>query len=263
MYYVLGIDSGSTSTDVVVVDEAGEFVASALVPTGAKASQSAARAQELALAEAGIDASNVAMRVATGYGREHMAGMDATITEITCHARGARYLCPDVRTVIDIGGQDSKVIRMDRSGNVENFVMNDKCAAGTGRFMEMMARTLGMDLDTFCAQGLQWQNEVKISSMCTVFAESEVVSLVAQDTPTPDIIHGLCESVALKTATLARRVHGEAPYMMSGGVANNAAVVDALEKELGAPVVTHPDSQLCGALGAALIGQQRLQRMAS
>ena len=252
--YVLGVDSGSTSTDAAIVDGAGEVVASVIVPTGAKATESARRAKAEVLARAGLSEDDMALKVATGYGRDSIPDMDSSITEITCHARGAHLLAPEARTIIDIGGQDSKVIHLDENGNVLNFVMNDKCAAGTGRFMEMMARALEMPLDEFCATGLTWKRDVRISSMCTVFAESEVVSLVAQDTPVPDIIHGLCESVARKTATLAKRVRGEAPYLMTGGVANNPGVVRALEDVLGAPVRTHEESQLCGAIGAALLG---------
>ena len=252
--YVLGVDSGSTSTDAAIVDGTGKVVASVIVPTGAKATDSARRAKAEVLGRAGLSEDDMALKVATGYGRDSIPDMDTSITEITCHARGAHFLAPEARTIIDIGGQDSKVIHLDEGGNVLNFVMNDKCAAGTGRFMEMMARTLEMPLDEFCATGLAWRKDVRISSMCTVFAESEVVSLVAQDTPTPDIIHGLCESVARKTATLAKRVNGEAPYLMTGGVANNPGVVRALEDVLGAPVRTHEESQLCGAIGAALLG---------
>ena len=258
--YVMGVDSGSTSTDAAIMDERGNLVATVILPTGAKATESARRAKAEVLEKAGLREEDMALKVSTGYGRDNIPDMDTAITEITCHAKGAHFLMPEARTIIDIGGQDSKVIHLDERGNVLNFVMNDKCAAGTGRFMEMMARTLEMSLEDFCRTGLEWKHEVKISSMCTVFAESEVVSLVAEDTPTPDIIHGLCESVARKTATLARRVNGEAPYLMTGGVANNAGVVQALTNVLGAPVATHEDSQLCGAIGAALLGLESLQQ---
>ena len=251
---VLGIDSGSTSTDAVIIDGDRKIVASVILATGAKATMAAERAKQQVLEEAGLSEADIAYRVSTGYGRDAIPGMDSTVTEITCHARGAHFLVPGVRTVIDIGGQDSKVIVLDGDGDVVNFVMNDKCAAGTGRFLEMMARTLEMPLDEFCRTGLEWKREVHITSMCTVFAESEVVSLVADDTPTPDIIHGLDESVANKMITLAKRVNAEPPYLMTGGVARNEGVVKALEDMLGAPVATHRDSQLCGAIGAALIG---------
>ena len=256
--YVMGVDSGSTSTDVVIMNADKHIVATAIVPTGARAADAAARAMGEALSKAGLAAGDVALRVSTGYGRDNIEGMDSSVTEITCHARGAHYLAPDARSVIDIGGQDSKVIHLNANGSVAGFVMNDKCAAGTGRFMEAMAHVLEMDLDEFCRRGLEWHHEMRITSMCTVFAESEVVSLVAANTPTPDVIHGLDVSVARKTATLASRVGAEPPYLMTGGVAQNEGVVRALSDVLKAPVATHEDSQLCGAIGAALIGLDSL-----
>lgn len=256
--YVLGVDSGSTSTDAVIVDKDGTPVATVILPTGAKATESAQRAIDSVLEKAGLTRDQITLAVATGYGRDSIPTMDTSITEITCHARGAHALCPEAMTIVDIGGQDSKVIKLDEDGNVVNFVMNDKCAAGTGRFLEMMARTMELPLDEFCTQGLSWKHDVKISSMCTVFAESEVVSLVADDTPVPDIIHGLDRSVASKITSLAKRVKAEPSYLMTGGVANNEGVVTAIGEALGAPVATSEDSQLCGALGAALLGLEAL-----
>ncbi len=256
--YVMGVDSGSTSTAAVVVDGEGTVVASVILPTGSKATESARKAIDQVLEKAGISRDQVTLAVATGYGRDSIPDMDTSITEITCHARGAHALAPEAMTIVDIGGQDSKVIKLDRDGGVVNFVMNDKCAAGTGRFLEMMARTMELPLDEFCRQGLEWKKDVKISSMCTVFAESEVVSLVADDTPVPDIIHGLDQSVASKIRSLAKRVKAEPPYLMTGGVANNEGVVAAIGEALGAPVTTSEDSQLCGALGAALLGLEAL-----
>lgn len=256
--YVLGVDSGSTSTDAVVMDRDGTIVASVIGATGAKASLGASKVVDEVLRRAHVDKDELALSVATGYGREAIPHMDMTITEITCHAAGAHRLAPQALTVIDIGGQDSKVIHLGPDGTVSNFVMNDKCAAGTGRFLEAMARTLEMPLDELSRQGLGWKRDVTISSMCTVFAESEVVSLIADDTPTPDIIHGLDMSVARKTAALAKRVGAEPPYLMTGGVAMNEGVVRALEDVLGAPVATHDDSQLCGAIGAAMMGLESL-----
>lgn len=250
--YFAGIDSGSTSTDVVILDQDKNIKAQVILPTGAGAAQGADRALAAALQEAGLARSDILEVVATGYGRTAIQAGDRSITEITCHARGAHFLNPQVRTVVDIGGQDSKVIRLNEDGSVKNFVMNDKCAAGTGRFLEMMARTLEMSLDQLSAAGLDWQEDITISSMCTVFAESEVVSLVARNKATPDIIHGLDKAVASKTASLARRVDGTAPYMMTGGVAQNKGVVKALEEKLGAPLIIDDKAQLCGALGAAL-----------
>ena len=256
--YVVGVDSGSTTTDAALIDMDGQLVAGVIIRTGAKASAAAQSAIDQALAQAGATRDQVALYVSTGYGRDVIEGMDAAITEITCHARGAHYLAPDTRTVIDIGGQDSKAIHLDEHGGVENFVMNDKCAAGTGRFLEMMAHTLEMPLEELSRAGLSSTHDVRISNMCSVFAESEVVSLIADDTPTADIVHGLCMSVATKTKSLARRVNAEPAYLMTGGVANNEGVVRALSEVLGAPVHTHKDSQLCGAIGAALLGLERL-----
>ena len=260
VYYVAGIDSGSTSTDVVILDKDGKIKSTMIIPTGGGAMMSAEKSLEMAVEKAGIKKEDIVRIVTTGYGRAYIDSGDDSITEITCHAAGAHHLAPEARTVIDIGGQDSKVIHLNADGTVQNFVMNDKCAAGTGRFLEAMARTLQMPIEELSRQGLEWRHDVTISSMCTVFAESEVVSLIADDTPTPDIIHGLDVSVARKTAALARRVGGEPPYLMTGGVANNEGVVRALSDVLSAPVATHEDSQLCGAIGAAVLGIRRLSR---
>lgn len=200
----------------------------------------------------GLTREDIDALVTTGYGRTAIESGDKSITEITCHARGAHYLNPDVRTVIDIGGQDSKVIRLDETGAVVNFVMNDKCAAGTGRFLEMMARTMEMDLDQMSVTGLDYQEDITISSMCTVFAESEVVSLIAQNKAPDDIVHGLNKAVAAKTAALVQRVGGEEKYMMTGGVSKNQGLVQTLEEKLSAKLVISENAQLCGALGAAL-----------
>ena len=250
--YFAGIDSGSTSTDVVILDKEKQIAADIILPTGAGAAIGAERALEEALKKAGLKREDIDAMVTTGYGRTAIRDGDKSITEITCHARGAHFLDPSVRTVIDIGGQDSKVIRLDEQGNVVNFVMNDKCAAGTGRFLEMMARTMEMGLDELSKRGLEYQEDITISSMCTVFAESEVVSLIAQNKATDDIVHGLNKAVAAKTAALSKRVKGEERYMMTGGVSKNEGLVKTLEEKLGTKLVISEKAQLCGALGAAL-----------
>lgn len=250
--YFAGIDSGSTSTDVVILDKEKKIVAGIVLPTGAGAAIGAERALSEALKKADLSREDIDALVTTGYGRTAIQEGDKSITEITCHAKGAHYLDPEVRTVVDIGGQDSKVIRIDENGAVENFVMNDKCAAGTGRFLEMMARTMEMDLDHMSQAGLKYKEDITISSMCTVFAESEVVSLIAQNKETDDIVHGLNKAVATKTAALAKRVGGQEKYMMTGGVSKNKGLVKTLEEKLGTSLVIHKDAQLCGALGAAL-----------
>ncbi len=255
--FVIGIDSGSTSTDVVILDGQGNIKATAIIPTGGGAQKSAENCLSRALEQACIAREQVVEIVTTGYGRAYIDAGDSSITEITCHAKGAHYLNPHVRTVIDIGGQDNKVIRIDEAGNVVNFVMNDKCAAGTGRFLDMMARALQISLEEMSQVGLNWNEDITISSMCSVFAESEVVSLVAQNKDVADIVHGLNNSVASKIGSLVRRVGGEEAYMMTGGVAQNAGVVKAIEEKVGAPLFISDKAQLCGALGAALFALER------
>ncbi|MBR0398375.1 MAG: 2-hydroxyacyl-CoA dehydratase [Eubacterium sp.] len=251
--YVAGIDSGSTSTDVVIMNREREIVSWSILRTGAGAASGAERALAKAIENAGCSRDEIASVIATGYGRTAIGLGDDAVTEITCHAKGAHYLKPETRTIIDIGGQDSKVIRIDADGNVTNFTMNDKCAAGTGRFLEMMARTLELSMEEMEKLGSEWKQDITISNMCTVFAESEVVSLIALNTPAPDIIHGLNKAVAKKTAALARRLGGEEGYMMTGGVAKNAGLVAELEKSLGVRIFVSEHAQLCGAIGAALI----------
>lgn len=254
--YTAGVDSGSTSTDAVIIDRNKKIIGKAIVPTGSGATNGAKKALFKALEQADLREEDLALIVTTGYGRENIGFGNSSVTEITCHARGAHYLNPKARTVIDIGGQDSKVVRIDENGSVLSFVMNDKCAAGTGRFLDMMARTMELSLDDMGELGLKWKGDVTISNMCTVFAESEVVSLVAQDTPPADIIHGLNKSVAGKTVSLVKRLGGESEYIMTGGVAKNKGIVEAIEEKLDKKLFVSEDSQICGAIGAALIGME-------
>jgi len=247
-----GVDSGSTTTKMVVLDQTAHVVASSIVRTGAKAQKSAQAALEEVCRQLETDQDSFAAIVATGYGRNNIVFASDTKTEITCHAKGAHFLNSDIRTIVDIGGQDSKVICLDKNGAVANFIMNDKCAAGTGRFLEVMARTLELELVDMSNAGLTWKHDLTISSMCTVFAESEVISLIADNHSTADIIHGLNKSVATKTASMVSRGGGQAPYMMTGGVARNMGVVRELEKKLGASLFITEAPDLCGALGAAL-----------
>lgn len=256
--FVAGIDSGSTSTDVVILDENKKIEASVIIPTGGGANISAEEALHQALEKAGLKAEDLSNIVKTGYGRDYIEAGSNSVTEITCHAKGAHFLCPSARTVIDIGGQDSKAIKIDENGAVLNFVMNDKCAAGTGRFLEMMARALGFTLDEMSTADENWKEDIRISSMCTVFAESEVVSLVAQNKDVADIVHGLNHSVASKVASLAKRVSPEEGYIMTGGVANNQGVVKALEETIGTKLFICDEAQLCGALGAALFALEQI-----
>ena len=252
----VGIDSGSTSTNVAAISRNGRILASSVVRTGARAGTAAERAYEDVRQQLGRNASRIRSVTATGYGREFITFADSTKTEISCHAKGAHFADPDARCVIDIGGQDSKVICLDEDGNVMNFVMNDKCAAGTGRFLEMMAHTLETDLNTMSRLGLTWKKDLTISSTCTVFAESEVVSLIAENTDPSDIVHALNKSVAGRTCGMVKRVRGTGPYMMTGGVARNRGVAKEISDKLGEPlsIAEYPD--LIGAVGAALFGAQ-------
>lgn len=259
IFYVAGIDSGSTSTDVVILDQDGKIKSTMIIPTGGGAIMSAEKSLDLAIEKAGIKKEEIVRIDTTGYGRSYIDSGDDSITEITCHAKGANYLNPNVRTIIDIGGQDIKAISTDGQGAVKNFLMNDKCAAGTGRFLEMMAKTLGLSLEEMSVKGLEWKHNIVISSMCTVFAESEVVSLVAQNKDVADIIHGLNVSVASKVGALAARLGKDHPgeYMMTGGVAKNRGIIQALEEKLGAKLYICDEAQLCGALGAALFAYEK------
>lgn len=247
-----GIDSGSTTTNMVVINDKKELIASAIVRTGAKAQNGAKAALEAVCKQLGVQEDAFTAIVATGYGRNNIPFATGTKTEITCHARGAYFLNPSTRTIVDIGGQDSKVICLDENGAVTNFIMNDKCAAGTGRFLEMMARTLELDMNEMSQKGLRWKKDLTISSMCTVFAESEVISLIADNHSDEDIIHGLNKSIAAKTASMVNRAKGTPPYMMTGGVARNQGVVQALQSRLGEDLFITENPDLCGAYGAAL-----------
>ncbi len=252
--YFVGIDSGSTSTELVAIDKNLHIVKTVMVRTGANAGVGAKNALE----KAGIDKKDIALIVATGYGRKNIDFADDNVTEITCHAKGAKHLYPDVKTIIDIGGQDSKVISLDESGKVTGFVMNDKCAAGTGRFLENMAKVLEISIDEMAQIGLKYKNDLTISSMCTVFAESEVVSLIAENYSVADIVHGLNKSVAVKTKALASSAKDKSAIMMTGGVANNKGVVCELEKQLKAKIFIPEHPEFCGALGAALIASENI-----
>lgn len=257
--YVLGIDSGSTSTNAVILDNNKKILASSVIRTGAKSADSAQRALELTLEQAGLKREDLSRIISTGYGRVSIPFAQRNVTEISCHARGAHFLNPDVRTILDIGGQDSKAIRINDKGEVTDFVMNDKCAAGTGRFLEMMARTLEISTEELGPVSLQWKEDIDISSMCSVFAESEVISLIAQNKEKADIIHGLHKAIAGKAVSLLKRVSPESRYMMTGGVAKNAGVVAVLEEKLGEKLFIYQEPEIIGALGAALYGLEDMK----
>lgn len=248
----MGVDIGSASSKVLILKDGREIIAETVVPVGTGTS-GPARALQQTLENAGIKRSDIDKLVVTGYGRMTFPDADEQISEITCHARGVHFLIPEARTIIDIGGQDAKVIKLDGKGYVSNFVMNEKCAAGTGRFLEVMARVLEIDVSRLGELGEQAVNMVPISSTCTVFAESEVISQLAAGKYIPDVVAGIHQSVARRVAGLAGRVGLTPQVVMTGGVAKNIGVVKAMEKELKTSVIVAPRSQLTGALGAALI----------
>ncbi len=256
MTYFAGVDIGSMATKCVIVTASGDIAATAIVATGARVSVAAEAAFATAAGAGGIDLAHVARSAATGYGRKR-ANADWQITEITCHARGAIHFFPGTRTVLDIGGQDTKAIRIGAGGEVTNFAMNDKCAAGTGRFLEVMARALEIDLEDLGPLSLQSSTPQIISSFCTVFGETEVISRVANGAAVADIALGLHQAISHRVVGLLKRVGVESELTMSGGVSRNIGMRQALEKTLGTTFNVHPDAQLFGALGAALIGRDR------
>ena len=247
-----GIDIGSVSTKAVLMD-GNTLLDKEVVFSGYNTAQTALELYNNILHRNGLESIDKQHIAATGYGRKIVGFAGNIITEITCHAKGAYFLNPSIRTVVDIGGQDSKVIALDETGNVRDFIMNDKCAAGTGRFLEVMARALEVDLATFAEISLLSSKPVEISSICTVFAESEVVSSIAKGNNRMDIAAGIHNSVASRVLSMAKRVSIQPEIMMTGGVAKNKAVVRALEKLLGKTIIVNELAQFTGAIGAALI----------
>jgi predicted CoA-substrate-specific enzyme activase len=258
MYFV-GIDIGALTVKAVVLDGAGAVVASDVVRSRHDSRQVAAQLLEGMLAREGIATEEVGYTVVTGYGRVTYDTANEEVSEITCHARGAIHLFPAARTVIDIGGQDSKVIRVHSRGHVTDFAMNDKCAAGTGRFLEVMAEALEVEVVELGSLSQQSQRPVTISSTCTVFAESEVIAQMSRGAPKADIIAGIHVAIAHRIAGLAGQVGLEEAVVMTGGVAKNIGVVRALEKQIGLPILLPSEPQLVGALGAALLACVRRQ----
>ena len=257
--YVLGIDSGSTSTNAVIMDQDRKIKAFSVVRTGAKSGVSAQKALEEVLGKAGLSREDIAWIVSTGYGRVSIDFADENVTEISCHGKGAHYFNPGIRTILDIGGQDSKAIKLNEQGEVKDFVMNDKCAAGTGRFLEMIARTLEVSLDELGEIALASREDIEITSMCSVFAESEVISLIANNKEKADIANGVCRAIAGKAFGLLRRVNMEPGFMMTGGVAKNPGVVRAVEEKIGAKLYICQEPEIVGAAGAALYALEQME----
>jgi (R)-2-hydroxyacyl-CoA dehydratese activating ATPase len=251
----MGIDLGSTTAKTVIVDAAGDIRAAEVIQMGAVSRAGLARSVTAALQAAGLQEPDITETIATGYGRRLVPGAGRTFTEITCHARGVAAMCPGTRLVIDIGGQDSKAISVDELGLVENFAMNDRCASGTGRFFEVLARAIECGLDELADLALAGDDSLDISSMCATFAETEIISLLAMDRRREDIAASVHRAVAARTLGLVSQVGKHQPVVMTGGVARNAAAVYFLEQALDAPVTVPDTPQITGAYGAALLAR--------
>ena len=257
MIYAAGIDVGSTQTKGIIINEKFEILARALTDTGAYITKVAERCFAEALQTSGVKREDVAYVVGTGYGRYKVNFGDAQITEISCHARGANYLFPNTRTVIDMGGQDAKGIKTGEDGDVKDFVMNDKCAAGTGRFLANAAEALGMGLGEIGDISLKAKNPVRLTTVCTVFVESDIMSYLAQNKKVEDILGGVHSAIAARTISLVRRVGIEPEVTFTGGVSKNIGMVRALEEKLGMKLNVSADSHFVGALGASILALER------
>lgn len=257
--YTMGIDVGSTASKCIILKDGKDIISKSLIGVGA-GTTGPTRAIEAVLEGCNLKKEDMDYILATGYGRNSIDWIDAEMSELSCHAKAAYFLFPNVRTVIDIGGQDAKVLRISDKGMLTNFAMNDKCAAGTGRFLDVMARIIEVKIDDLERLSAQSTKVVNISSTCTVFAESEVISQLSHDANICDIVRGIHRSVAGRVAGLAKRVGIEDDIVMTGGVAKNKGVVIALEEELGKKIYTSPLAQYNGALGAALFAYQKLKK---
>ena len=253
-----GIDAGSRTIKAVVLDADGMVVRGAAArDQGVQQEALAAELYEQVLADSGMGRNDVARVVATGYGRHALGFADSAVTEITCHARGVRHLMPDARTIVDIGGQDSKLIRLDAAGNLQDFSMNDRCAGGTGCFLEVVAQRLDLSLQELGAVAERSKAPAAISSMCVVFAETEIIGLLAAQTAPGDIVAGVQKAIAARIGSMAGRTL-DAPVVFTGGVALVPGMSAALAEVLGAPLLTAPRPQTTGALGAAIIATRQL-----
>ena len=251
--YTLGIDIGSTTSKCAILKDGEELVATSLQRGGLGTGGPEEALEEL-WHKSGLSREGMDRVIATGYGRKKFSSADGEISELTCHALGGRFIFPELRTVIDIGGQDAKIISLTADGRMSNFIMNDKCAAGTGRFLEVMANILCLDIDELAAIAGESDDPAPISSTCTVFAESEVISQLAGGVHRPDLVAGICQSVATRVAALARRAGVTEQVCMSGGVARNGAVRRYMAEALGVEIAYDPLAQYFGAIGAALYG---------
>ena len=252
---VAGIDIGSLTSKVVIMSDHA-IAGYAVTKSGLEIDKTVAGCFAQVFTNTGYDFPSLEKIVSTGYGRIKVPFADKCVTEITCHAKGAYWLNPTVRTVIDIGGQDSKVISLSEQGQVIDFMMNDKCAAGTGRFLEVMAHALGVQMEELGEHSLHSKKKINISSMCTVFAESEVISLIAEGQKKEDIIRGIHEAITNRIYTMAARLHIQNTVALTGGVAKNKGIIRAFRKKIGGKFYLPPEPQIVGAIGAALIAQR-------
>lgn len=263
MINVAGIDIGSTYSKAIVIDERGKVVGRAVRRTGFKLAQASEAVFDELVADAGLTREQVSYVASTGYGRHTVPFRNTQLTELTAHAHAAVHLFPDTRTILDIGGQDIKAIRVDGNGRVKAFRLNDKCAAGTGAFLEKTARYLGLTTDDIGPYASRSTNPKPVSSVCAVFAESEVISHLANGVPAEDIMMGAMVALGGRAVQLMRRVGLEPGFMLTGGMTRNSAMIKALEENLKAKLAVAPDGlgQLNGALGAALLGLRRVQKL--
>jgi len=260
MKVTVGVDIGSLTAKSVVLDEGSRILSYKVIQGKIVDKEAAVTSLRYALKDAGLTEADIDFLVTTGYGRNTVNFGDKNVTEISCHARGAHLLSPGVRTVIDIGGQDCKVIALNGEGTVVNFAMNDKCAAGTGRFLDVMADALEVPLEEMGTLSLTADSPELISSICTVFAESEVISLTARGSSKLNIIAGIHEAIGRRMHSLVNQVGVTPPVVMSGGVAKNIGVVRVLERLLQTEIIVPPEPQIVGALGAALYGVEEIKR---
>lgn len=255
-----GCDVGSLSAEAVII-KGGSIVSSEIIRVRPRPEQSADDVMGAALAGAGLSFDDIDYCISTGYGREHIPFADDNVTEISCHGKGAQWLVPSVRTVIDVGGQDCKAIRVDENGGLINFIMNDKCAAGTGRFLEGMCKTLGVSLEELSALSMDSEKPLQINSICSVFTEIEALCLVNEGESLPDITAGINQAMARRIKGLVARIGIKKDVCFTGGVAKNAGVVKSMEEILGVDLVNMPrDPQIIGALGAALFAEEQMRK---
>ena len=260
MAYAAGVDVGSTQTKAVVVDESGLIVGRSLTSTGANVMRAAETAFRDALAAGGLREEEVEYVIGTGYGRYKVTFGNTQVTEISCHGRGAVHMFPATRTVVDMGGQDTKAIRVGPTGDIVDFCMNDKCAAGTGRFLGAASAALEIPLEELGPTALRSERPVPITTTCTVFAESEVLSWLARGKKIEDILLGVHQSITSRAMGLMRRVGIEREVTFTGGVARNIGMVKALNDAVGFEVNVSPDAHFMGAIGAALFAMDRIRR---